>query len=443
MISSENIGFGRRRYMSSKKAVNQKQPEFGQVTVMIFISIFQVLSMLSVISKMEEDYMNIVYIFFGYIAFEWIYMMFNVIITGKDYFELEAIAFFLSGVGLTVCATLGESYAIKQLIAIGIGLFVYLAMLLIIRDVQMVNILRYPAAIGSILLLIVNLLLAKTTNGALNWITIGGFSIQPSEIVKIIFIFVGAVSLDRLLSKKSLYLYIGYSLTCVGLLFLMRDFGTALIFFFTFVIIAYMRSGDVRTLFLICAGALMGAVLIIYFKPYVANRFAAYRHVWENMDSTGYQQTRVLMYSASGGLFGLGIGEGKLRDVFAASTDLVFGLICEEMGLITGIAVLIAFACIGIFAIKAAKGAASTFYAIAAVAASSLIIFQLSLNVFGVTDLLPLTGVTLPFISRGGSSIICSWGLLAYIRAAGAPFKLPAPDIAIDKRARNNGGMWV
>ena len=150
------------------------------------------------------------------------------------------------------------------------------------------------------------------------------------------------------------------------------------------------------------------------------------------------QQTRVLIYSASGGLFGLGIGEGKLRDVYAASTDLVFGLICEEMGLLLGIAVLMSFAVIAFFAVKSAKQSPSTFYAIAAVAAAGMLLFQLSLNVFGITDLLPLTGVTLPFVSRGGSSMLCSWGLLAFIRAAGAPFTPPKPDIEVKKRLPPN-----
>ncbi len=410
-----------------------RQPEFRQITVMILISAFQILSALCVAGRDRESSENFVFIFFGYIAFEWIYMMINVLVTGKDYFELEAIAFFLSGIGLTVCASFSESYAVKQLIAIGLGVTVYLLITLLVRNVRVAEALRYPAAIGSLILLAVNIALAKVTNGALNWIDIGPFSIQPSELVKVAFVLVGAVSLDKLLSNMSLTKYILFSLACVGFLFLMRDFGTALIFFFTFILIAYMRSGDIKTIALICSGALVGAALIIAFKPYVANRFAAYRHVWDYMDSIGYQQTRTLIYSSSGGLFGLGIGEGKLRDVFAASTDLVFGVICEEMGIATGIAVLVAFACIGIFAVRAAKGSASSFYAIAAVAAAGMLIFQLSLNVFGVTDLLPLTGVTLPFISRGGSSMICSWGLLAYIRAAGAPFKLPAPDLSVSK----------
>ncbi|MBR6334747.1 MAG: FtsW/RodA/SpoVE family cell cycle protein, partial [Clostridia bacterium] len=326
------------------------------------------------------------------------------------------------------------------LLALGLGLVTYITVILLIKNVNFADFLRYPAAVLSVLILIVNLVMAKATNGALNWIDIGPVSIQPSEPVKIAFILVGSVTLDRLLSSKSLTLYIAYSLACVGLLFLMRDFGTALIFFFTFILIAYMRSGDIRTIALICTGALMGAILIIYFKPYVANRFSAYRHVWQNADTIGYQQTRTLIYSSSGGLMGLGIGEGKLRNIFAASTDLVFGLICEELGIIIGVSVLLAFACIAVFAVRAAKGAASSFYAIAAVASAGMLLFQLALNVFGITDLLPLTGVTLPFISRGGSSMICSWGLLAFIRAAGAPFKLPSPDLAVSKQSRRKGG---
>ena len=413
-----------------------KQPHFKQITVMLLMTAFQLISAACVLCRQEELSLSLVYIFFGYIAAEWIYMLIGTLVTGNDYFELEAIAFFLSGIGLTVCASFSETYALKQVIAIAMGLAVYLIMTALIRDVRVACWLRYPAAIGSLGVLAANLALAKVTNGTLNWIDLGFFSIQPSELVKIAFVLVGAVSLEKLLSNTSLTKYIIFSITCVGSLFLMKDFGTALIFFFMFILIAFMRSGDVRTIALICTAALMGAVLVIYFKPYVANRFAVYRHVWDFMDTTGYQQTRVLIYSASGGLFGLGIGEGYLRDVYAASTDLVFGVICEEWGLVIGIAVLLSFAGIALFAVRAAKTAGSTFYAIAAVAAAGMLLFQLSLNVFGITDILPLTGVTLPFVSRGGSSMLCSWGLLAYIRAAGAPFEPPKPDIAISKVKR-------
>lgn len=411
-----------------KKGVTAfKQPAFKQVTVMIAISLFQIISANCVLFREETLNQTIFYVFIGYLIVEWLYMMIGTMVTGTDYFELEAMAFFLCGIGLTVCAAHSPGYALKQAIAIALGIVVYLVMLLILKNIDFAQKLRVPAAVLSILVLVANLLLAKTRNGTLNWIQFKLFSVQPSEFVKIAFIFVGAVTLEYLISNTKLTTYVIYSLACVGLLFLMQDFGTALIFFFTFILIAFMRSGDMRTIVLICAAALMGAVLIIYFKPHVAHRFEAYRHVWEYIDTTGYQQARSLIYISSGGLFGLGIGEGKLRNVYAASTDLVFALICEEMGLVVGLCVLLCFVGIALFALRSVRQSGSSFYAIAAVAAAGMLLFQLSLNVFGITDILPLTGVTLPFVSRGGSSMICSWGLLAYIRAAGKEFIPPKP----------------
>ncbi len=429
------------------------QSKFNQTAVMFLISVFQVICMMSLItnSSVYASYLarlkegetalalqtfntQIVYIFLIFIAAEWVYMVLGTLLTGHDYFELEAIAFFLCGIGLTVCASFGPDNAVTQLIAIGLGIIVYIAVSLFIKDVNFACFMRTPAAAASVALLAFTLITAQEINGTKSWIYVGGMSLQPSEIVKVAFILVGAASLEKLLSMVSLTKYIVFSVACVGLLFVMKDFGTALIFFFTFILIAFMRSGDMRTIILICAVALMGAILILIFKESVRERFEGYRHVWENTgNSKGYQQSRVLTYIASGGLLGLGIGQGKLRNIYAASSDLVFGVVCEEMGIIVGLAVLASFVGISLFAIHASKTAGSTFYTISAVSAAGMIMFQLSLNVFGITDLLPLTGVTLPFVSEGGSSMICCWGLLAYIRAAGAPFTPPKPDAAVKK----------
>lgn len=99
----------------------------------------------------------------------------------------------------------------------------------------------------------------------------------------------------------------------------------------------------------------------------MAQRFAAYRHVWEYSDGKGFQQTRVLVYMASGGLFGVGIGAGKLKNVFAATTDLVFGVLCEEWGLLLGIVVLLCFVGVTAYAVQCAPACRSSFYAIAPV----------------------------------------------------------------------------
>ena len=384
---------------------------------LILVTIFQVLTGTVVITANGFN-STLFAVYAGYLVLEWVYFVAASVFCGQNNFELEIIGFLFSGIGLTNVATVDNDYAIKQVVAIVLGLFLFIFMLAVMRRTDIVMKLRMPVAFAAVGLLVANLALAKYTNGALNWITIGGMSIQPSEFVKLAFIFVGAASLDKLQSARSLTKYLIFSFGCVGALFLMKDFGTALIFFFTFIVIAFMRSGDVRTIALVCVAALLGAIMIIYFKPHVAARFKAYRHIWELINDEGMQQTRTLIYSASGGLFGLGIGKGELRNVVFASTDLAFGMICEEWGMIVGLTIVITYAFILLYAIKVARNTRSAFYAITACAAAGLLLFQTSLNIFGVTDILPFTGVTLPFISRGGSSVISSWGMLALIKSA-------------------------
>lgn len=399
--------------MSGEKMNNKFHWGFA----LILVTIFQVLTGTVVITANGFN-STLFAVYAGYLVLEWAYFVVASVFCGQNNFELEIIGFLFSGIGLTNVATVDNDYAIKQVVAIVLGLFLFIFMLVVMRRTDIVMKLRMPVAFAAVGLLVANLALAKYTNGALNWITIGGMSIQPSEFVKLAFIFVGAASLDKLQSARSLTKYLIFSFGCVGALFLMKDFGTALIFFFTFIVIAFMRSGDVRTIALVCVAALLGAIMIIYFKPHVAARFKAYGHIWELINDEGMQQTRTLIYSASGGLFGLGIGKGELRNVVFASTDLAFGMICEEWGMIVGLTIVITYAFILLYAIKVARNTRSAFYAITACAAAGLLLFQTSLNIFGVTDILPFTGVTLPFISRGGSSVISSWGMLALIKSA-------------------------
>jgi cell division protein FtsW (lipid II flippase) len=197
----------------------------------------------------------------------------------------------------------------------------------------------------------------------------------------------------------------------------MSDFGTASIFFVTFLVIAYLRSGDFATLALICGGAVFGAGIILKFKPYILSRFASWGHAWEAASTTGYQQTRTMSAAASGGLFGMGAGNGWLHRVPAADTDLVFGMLCEEWGLLIAVLAVASIITLAVFAVRMCRVGRSSFYIIAACAAGSLLVFQTCLNVFGSVDLLPLTGVTFPFVSNGGSAMMSAWGLLAFLKA--------------------------
>ncbi|MBQ6624958.1 MAG: FtsW/RodA/SpoVE family cell cycle protein [Clostridia bacterium] len=406
----------------------QKIKPFRWGIELILITIFQLISFTEVMLDAGENSSKFILIFFVFLVVEWAYTLLMRISIKQTSFELEFISFFLSGIGLSLVATLDSdfladgtqtqaSYAAKQLLYILAGLVCFMVLRWVIANTDRVAALRPPVAVISGAILAANIVLGQDINGAKNWITIGGFSFQPSEIVKVLFIFVGAATLDKLQTTRSVIKYIIFSVGCIGALFIMRDFGTAVVFFVTFLIITFMRSGDIRTILLICIAALVGAFLIIFFKPYVAERFSTYRHIWETPYGEGMQQTRVLIYSASGGLFGLGLGQGMLRETFAATTDLVFGMVCEEYGMIIAFAIIISFAAIVVYTVAGAKAARSSFYAIAACSAAGLLLVQLSLNVFGVTDLLPLTGVTLPFISRGGSSMISCWMLMAFIKS--------------------------
>ena len=396
----------------------KKTKNVNLILMLFVITLFQLTCLFTLVSKASSEHKTGIILTFGiYILVEYIYFIGARLLLKRKGFEVELIAFLLTSIGLSITTSVYPDKALKQLVAvlIGIGGFVFLQWLL--RDLKRVSVLRIPVGIAAIGLLAFTLVFATVTNGAKNWLYIGGLSIQPSELVKVAFIFVGAASLEKLQSNKSLTKFIIFAFACVGALFLMYDFGTALIFFFTFIVISFMRSGDIRTLVLVCTVALMGGLIVLMFRPYVANRFAAYGHVWEYFDTSGYQQTRTMIYSASGGLFGVGLGNGELRDIFAATEDLVFGVVCEEFGMIMAGAILLSYVALLVYSIRHSKYARSSFYAICACAASSLMLFQASLNVFGVNDILPLTGVTLPFISRGGSSVICCWMLLAFIKA--------------------------
>ena len=140
--------------------------------------------------------------------------------------------------------------------------------------------------------------------------------------------------------------------------------------------------------------------------------------MWEQASDGGFQQTRTMSAAASGGLIGVGPGEGWLHRVSAADTDLVFGMLCEEWGLLIALLAVVSIVTLALFAARACRVGRSAFYTIAACAAGSLMVVQTALNIFGAMDLLPLTGVTLPFVSNGGSAMLASWGLLAFLKAS-------------------------
>ena len=160
--------------------------------------------------------------------------------------------------------------------------------------------------------------------------------------------------------------------------------------------------------------------MILQFKPYIATRFQTWGHIWDPavVDAAGYQQSRTLTAAASGGLVGVGPGNGWLDTLPAADTDMVFGILIEEWGLIIAVLAVLSIVTLAIFAVRSIMSGRSTYYTIAACGAMSMFVFQTMLNIFGCTDILPFTGVTFPFVSNGGTSMIASWALLAFLKSA-------------------------
>ena len=401
--------------------VGAKQPQKEKKTLpqgFILTCITMYMALLTMQGVINMRKLDIIIPAAAFVGVMWIFYIISRSVFRRRNFELESLALLLSGTGIMLAAAHDMRNGLTQTAALVLGIGIYLFMLWFVEIPDRVMKWNVAISILTLLLLASTLVLGRSLHGAKNWIIIGPVSVQPSEFAKIAYIFVGASTLDVLQTKKSLASFIVVSGISVGLLVLMSDFGTGVIFFVTFLMIAFMRSGDIKTVILAVTAAVLGVLVMLSAKPYIADRFSVWGHVWEYADETGYQQVRSLIYSASGGLFGVGLSDGYLQYLFASENDLVFCLMCEELGCIIA---LLSAAVIGgmmIYSRGVTTRSRSTFYSIAACTAGGMLVFQSALNIFGVTDILPLTGVTLPFVSYGGTSMAACWGLISFIKAA-------------------------
>jgi len=382
------------------------------------LTVFQLLCAVGFLLSVGEEHVQSVLLGFGGVmACQWLLFLFYACIR-RTSFEVELIAFFLCTMGMCAIATVVPGETVKQLIAMVLGIILFLGLGWCLRDLERAKKVRYLAGVAGIGFLVITLLFGQEIYGAKNWLQIGPLSLQPSELSKVCFVFIGASAMDRLLRKKNLILFIGYSVTICGCLALMNDFGTALIFFVAFLVIAYMRSGSVGTVGLAITALGFAGVVALKIAPHALRRFASWRHIWEDPLNAGYQQTRSLMCMASGGLLGLGVNQGYMENVFAADSDVVVATICEEWGLIIMVLMVLCIVVLGLFSVRSASVGRSSFYVIGACTAAGILLTQVILNALGTVDVVPLTGVTFPFVSNGGSSMMGAWGLLAFVKAA-------------------------
>ena len=246
------------------------------MTNLMLLTILQCMMVVGFILRAApENYISILQGFGGIMLTQWLLYIFYAFIRRKS-FEVETIAFFLCTMGMAALATVRPEETMKQLIAMEIGLFLFLVLGWSLRDLERAKVCRYLAVIAGVGFLAVTLVFGTEYYGAKNWLILGGMSLQPSELSKVCFVFAGASTMDRIMQKRNIILFIAYSILICGLLALMNDFGTALIFFCAFLVIAYLRSGSMGTIALAVTALIFAGVIALKIAPHALQRFSSW-----------------------------------------------------------------------------------------------------------------------------------------------------------------------
>lgn len=325
------------------------------------------------------------------------------------------ICFFLASVGLVVLARINMDAAVRQIISLAAGIIVLFITIVVIKRAKDFGWLNYLMMAGAFGLLALAYLFADTVGGARNWVDFGFMSFQPSEIAKVLFIIVAAYFFAEKRALWANICYAGFAGACVIILVLSNDLGAALLFAGTFLIMFFAGTG--RT-WLTLAGlgvAGAGAVASYYVIPHVRTRVEIWQNPWQYHRTQGYQIVQGLMAIAAGGAFGAGLGLGYPSAVPVNLSDFIFAVICEEFGIIFGIIVILMYLVFIIRGMIIAMNAGSRFDALLVFGATCMLSLQSFIIIGGVIKLIPLTGITLPFISAGGSSMIACLTLVGII----------------------------
>lgn len=392
---------------------NEEKSNLAAKLNVSFLLLFQGLIFVQFLFLYIKQSILIVAFYFAFVLVQFLYFY----LRRFSFINVEVIVCFLLTVGFCVWAGVSQTAFIKQIICLFSGFVLALLLYVVLLNPKIAAAAKIPAVIISVILFGANVWFGTIKNGSQNWLQIFSVSFQPSELIKIILVFLTGTIIEIGKSKTGNVVFTCFSLLCIAVLGYLRDFGTAAVYFSVFFTAICLRRVNFKKLLLAAVGLGASVAVIAFCFPYVAKRLFAFGNAWQNASSTGYQQTRTMVAVASGGLFGVGTGNGYLRNIVAADTDIVFGVVCEELGIIIAFCAVLCFVLLALYCVKLLKGA-SLFYSIPAAAASVVYLAQVALNVFGSVDMLPFTGVTLPFISNGGTSLISCVVLICFIKAA-------------------------
>ena len=345
------------------------------------------------------------------------------------------IVFVLSGIGITFVSRLAPSLAVNQLLILFVGIFLMIATLVLVKNLDIVKRYKYTFGLIGIVLLLIPMVFGIEIYGSKLWLKIGSFTIQPGEFAKVAIVLflagylsenrellsiadtqIMGISVPRLRLLAPLFIVWG---VCLLVVVFERDLGSALLFYTIFIMMLYVATG--RWSYVIVGFLLLGVGAVGAYSTlsHVQVRFDMWVDPFQDPTGRGMQICQSLFSLADGGLVGTGIGKGMPTYIPVVESDFIFSAIGEEMGLLGGSAVLLLYMLFAVRALTTAARAKSDLTSFICVGLTAAISFQAFLIVGGVTKLIPLTGVTLPFMSQGGSSLLASFIIVALLLRAG------------------------
>lgn len=348
---------------------------------------------------------------------------------------LLPITALLSGTGLAFITRLKPDLATSQLTWIGVGVVAMVATLALVPSLERLARYKYTIMLAGIVLLLLPAFIGTEVNGAKLWLRLGPFSFQPAEIAKILIVLFLAAYLAEFREVLSVSTtrvagiwlpparQLGplLAMWAISLLVLVmeKDLGSSLLFFGVFLVIIYVATG--RTAYVLAGVVLfsIGASAAYMLFGHVQTRVAIWLDPFADAAGRGYQLVQSLFALAAGGMIGTGIGKGYPLRIPFVETDFIFSAVGEELGMLGAVALLLAYLVFCMRGFATAARARSDMAAFTAAGLTGAFALQTFVIVGGVTRLIPLTGITLPFVSYGGSSILSNFILLALLLRAG------------------------